>query len=357
MLGRLDAGAVALISLLLQSGCSEPTALPSPSHRGPESEDRGTLLAESADPPSSALAWSADGAEVLYIVPSPTPAAPSSIQATRVSDRSTRVVAVVGVVLFAVVHALAAAPTGVFYVGRDSTQGPTNLYEASGNGGPGRVIAEGIDVGRYYGEETVVVAADGGRLAYAAGGSVFVYDVAGGTARLVAAGYPLAFSPDASHLLCLRYTSTGEFTSTIVSLDSGVGTDAPLGLPPIQFPALVRWGAAGIRVLFTNNRELGVQDVATGVTTWLLTSAIGAWLQMYGWDASSDLARVAFWTIPTPISAPALDNQVSLQIADGGGALSRQAHAAAQGYQIALSPDGRRVAYFFGSRIYVKDLP
>ena len=169
-------------------------------------------------------------------------------------------------------------------------------------------------------------------------------------------GLPILFSPDGTELL---YEVRGAYPLTVRRLSLGDGTSDPVSLPGINRVRLFHWDASGLKVLIEQGRrEYYVRNLGTGES---IQVGAGEHLQFWGATWSTDGTCIAYW-IYSCLELAGLDYckepRLSLFVAGvRSGTWVRLARVKDSGGPTVFSPDGTRIVYSLGGKLYVSDVP
>jgi len=319
----------------------------------------GTLVAGAADiPPGAALLWSPDGSEVYY------EAADGSVRAVTIGSGGARTVD-----MPRDRDELTAAHAGdaVYFVGAPGTEQATvfraaggEVEELSDRAPPTSVLGQA--------DGTLVLGGPGDRsVAYiVAPDSLFIADIASGVHRFVVAGCHrvVAFAPAGDRLIC---RTDGPRASGYAEVD--IAGQALMTRPLIGGAAtirIVRWSAAGVRVLFTQGNRFQMLDTGSGAVTALWVPAPSTGPRVidflnYAW--SGDGSRVAFWVhecLALSRVGVCEFGQSILYVVDvdtNTGVVAAVVHGERGAEQVALDPTGRTAAWVFGGRLFWRNVP
>jgi hypothetical protein len=381
---RVVTPVLAVVSGLLALSCEKDAPL-GPDQQGPRlPQDRGVALT-TADEVSwdSHLIWSRDGREIFYqqsaLWTVEGQARPATIKAVDVSNKTTRTVD-------ARYHAhygltLSADGTRLYFAARGDSSDVDlgfGLYSVSVDGEDPVLLARPAP-------PRVPLSPDNIHVAYS-GDSLFVHNVDDDQRLFLAtSAEPQAFSPDGRRLLFTDWDPNwvpggpSEYTDLIFDLDTGEKEPVSLGptrsgrrlLTVIQLKA-VRWDVSGIRVLYRRGpSEFFIYDVSRGAETRLAfelregESGIGFVGFVEAW--SEDGSKLAFWSSVCLQSSGSLFGACSkvehhLHVTDADGRGDTIVAVAYVGGNVwngraAFAPDGKRIAYIFGDRIYMQEIP
>jgi hypothetical protein len=313
------------------------------------------------DEPQPKIVWSADGSEIFY-VPSTTvndtTGAGLEIEAAKADGSGTRVVE--PLIAGATYGGLASPPDGsALYYTVDDPSGVSISYS----------ISEAFSQRPLPGTTGAIVLAassDDVHVAYA-GRALSIYDTSSGAIVQANASTPdatgwstVAFSPTGDQVFVAGYSggATVDLTGNLLASTSLLSLH----------PATANWNADGIRVFLATgllaSQSYQIQNVTSGavINVAAPTPARTSW-SCTGW--SPDANTVAFWNSScTDGGAYCLPGDTTYRadlyvvsassgaatwiagIGDGGG-----------GGDVAFSPDGSRLAYTWGSDLYVSSLP
>jgi hypothetical protein len=168
----------------------------------------------------------------------------------------------------------------------------------------------------------------------------------------------IAFSPDASSLLCRVSGSAID----VVDLASGRHEELRVGVPSSNL-RLAHWDRDGLRFISLDNETPKLVNATTGAVTLLRETSLGAdeshMTDTFAW--SRDGRFVAMWTRycrPVGFGGECDKGEMRLHVVDLTTRGSRQVAAIrGLGGTVAFSPDGRRLVYAggpqFSAGIYV----
>ena len=386
-----------LIALFGLSGCDVDLFGPrtDPAPRPPElPEDRGVALTADEVSSNSHLAWSRNGREIFYQQSATWTiegqARPPAIKAVDVSNKTTRTVDA----RYSAYYGLTLSADGetLYFMAHDDPSGVGfGLYSASAHGEQSALLAKPVDLlgVTFRGPPGFSLAPDNVHVAYSGRDSLFVHNVADDQRRFLAtSAEPQAFSPDGRRLLFTDWDrdwvpgGPPEYTDLIFALDTG--EQEPVSLGPTRSGRSfvnslrlqsVRWDVIGIRVLYmrllSGDGEFFIYDVSRGADTRLAfdlrEGEAGTWFAE-GW--SEDGSKLAFWSSAClRRSAGSLfgytcyESETHLHVTDADGegdtivAVAYVGEDVSSWRRAAFAPDGTRIAYILGGRIYMQEIP
>jgi Tol biopolymer transport system component len=337
----------------------------------------------------SPLVWSRDGREIFYqqraghrLDPQ---ARPAAIKAVDVSNKTTRTVDAQYSNYDGL--ALSADGTRLYFAASEDDSSDVDLgrglYSVSVDGEDPVLLA--WPVNSVWRPPGVPLSPDNIHVAYSGGDSLFVHNVANDQRLFLAtSAEPLVFSPDGRRLLFTDWDpdwvpgGPPEYTDLIFDLDTG--EKEPVSLGPtrsgrrfstgIHLKA-VRWDVNGIRVLYWRlfEREYFIYDVSRGVETRLAfdlregetgTGFVEAW--------SEDGSKLAFRSSAclrrssgSVFGYTCYERETHLHVTDADGRGDTIVAVAYVGGNVwtgraAFAPDGKRIAYIIGGRIYMQEI-
>lgn len=382
-----------LIALFGLSGCDFDLFGPrtDPAPRPPElPEDMGVALTADEVSWDSHLVWSRDGREIFYqqsalwTIEGQT--RPVAIKAVDVSNKTTRTVDAQYSAYYGLT--LSADGTTLYFVARDDSSDVDlgfGLYSVSVDGEDPVLLARPVD--SFRGPPGFLLSPDNVHVAYSSGNSLFVHNVADDQRTFLAtSAEPLAFSPDGRRLLFTDWDpdwvpeGPSEYTDLIFALDTGEKEPVSLGptrtgrrfVNSIRLQS-VRWDVIGIRVLYWRLfEESFIYDVSRGAETRLAfdlrEGESGAGFVGFAEAWSEDGSKLAFRSSAClRRSAGSLfgytcyesENHLHVTDADGRGdtivAVAYVGENVSTG-RAAFAPDGKRIAYILGGRIYMQEI-
>ncbi len=349
-------------ALLSETACSSPSPSPVP-------PQVGLAVAHDAfgscepDLPQSKIVWSADGSEIFYVAYTTVNGTlgPIEIEAAKADGSGTRVVeaplpgdAPYG--QFASYGGLASPPDGsaLYYTVDDPSSVSYSISEAFNQGPlPGTA-----------GAVALAASSDDVHVAYA-WRTLSIYDRSSGA--IVQAGTPystgwstVAFSPTGDQLFV-----AGHPGGATVDLSGNLLASTPL---LSQQPATANWNADGIRVLLATgpqpSQSYQIQNVTSGAVIGVATpTPARSFWSCTGW--SPDGNTVAFWNSSCsdggayclPGDAVYRTDLYLVDAASGAATWLAGIGESGGGGDVAFSPDGSRLAYIWGSDLYVSALP
>jgi Tol biopolymer transport system component len=228
---------------------------------------------------------------------------------------------------------------------------------------------------------------DNVHVAYSSGNSLFVHNVADDQRTFLAtSAEPLAFSPDGRRLLFTDWDpdwvpeGPSEYTDFIFALDTGEQEPVSLGptrtgrrfVNSIRLQS-VRWDVIGIRVLYWRLfEESFIYDVSRGAETRLefdlREGEAGPGYVGFAEAWSEDGSKLAFRSSAClRRSAGSLfgytcyERESHLHVTDADGRGDTIVAVAYVGENVssgraAFAPDGKRIAYILGGRIYMQEI-
>jgi hypothetical protein len=350
------------LAAALLAACDVGDPISGPSVERPE--NLGVELAGSTGVTvASSLFWSPDGTEIYFEA-----GRPAWLRATVVATGATRVV---DGPRDDYIDASAAAGGAAVIFSANRANGRRTTYWLAAATGQITVLtnrAPGTDVANPSDGALVLGSPAGERAAYIVyPDSLFLFDAQTGDHRFVMFGCirAIAFSPDGSRLLCRR-DAEGDAGYGVVTLANGGVGDIVLVPAEVALLKLVRWDEDAIRTLYRTTTRFRVRTVEAGNATTIWWPGPGAGFRVldfinYSW--SLDGGRFAFWTHEC-LRLDRVGNcgygQSLLHVVDmksNTGQTVVVAKGTRGGEQVALSPDGRRVAYVFNARIFVQVMP
>jgi len=280
----------AMIVILLVAGCSKDR---NPIRPQESAQQLGTLVAAAgvADP-NSALLWSV-ATDELVCSGAVTFAQLGHLIAIR---RTTGAVRTLDAVT-SIMNALAPDGSAVYYNAiLWGSEGAIDSIQARriglGSGSTPRRIAS---CGGFC-LHIIQPAPDGDQVAISTLGSdsIQIHSLSTGSSRAVAAGVPVAFSPNSAQLLT-REAFGGLNTASLVTLATGVVEPAGLDVPDLNGGELARWDAQGPVVLYVSEDRKSLYRARAGAAPTLLWSSPDS-LHGSKMATSPSGQRVAVWT-------------------------------------------------------------
>jgi hypothetical protein len=322
------------------------------------------------DPEFDALAWSADGSEIYY-TSDPGNSGLATMKSVRIADGTIRFLDARPLVRG---KALTVSANGQWICYQ---VGVPNLLECTSPAGQPTVQVTDHAEG-----ESPLFGGNDSILAYGIAGPVCVTVFGGSNCDTLAAynfrsqlssrllqGIPLAFAPDGDGLLyherpCDERTSQN--TCRTLELSLATGTSTPVWSGELDdHGQRWRWDAEGPRYVAWKGAvqdSIVIRRLASHTTDPLLQlthnsdtlMGVAARRDQFAWSANGQ--RVAFWV---GVTVPGPWQWLVLHVIDVPGrhdaAVAVVTSANAGG--VAFSPDGQRVAYIAGTRIYTQSLP
>ena len=347
-------------------------------------EERGVALTADEVSFDSHLVWSRDGREIFYLQRA-SGGLPPAIRAVDVSNKTTRTVDA----RYSGYNGLTLSADGsrLYFMARDDPSGldlAFGLYRVFPDGERSALLAKPIDfLGvAFRGPPGFSLSPDNVHAAYSGRDSLLVQNLDDGQRLFLAtSAEPQAFSPDGRRLLFTDWDpdwvpgDSPDYTDFIMDLDTGEKESVSLG--PIRFGRrvarsiqlkAVRWDLVGIRVLYWRaSGEFFIYDVSRGAETRLafdLSQGGPGFAEAW----SEDGGKIAFWSSACLRSSGFLfdyqchesEDHLHVTAADGRGdkivAVAYVADHAWAG-RAAFAPDGKRIAYILGGRIYLREVP
>lgn len=350
---------VAAAVLVAAAACDvgDPIA---PSNELPE--DPGTIIAAAGSIQNATnLAWSADGSVLTFVTGTGTLAA---------LDLGSGQVAIIDGARDEHAELSAARAGGAVYFLADRSGGRRSAYRLAPGGSAVRLTSRAPGSGPLVpGDGTLVAGGPGDReTAYVVDpDSLYVFDNAKATQRFVTAGCTriVAFSPTGSRVLCKRPT---QGTYGIFALADGALET--VALQPSETESLLlrtRWSEDDtIHTLYRTATRFRLRSAATGsaFSLWMPVSFGGVQgTDFQYWSWSADGGRFVFW-IHECLKLDRLGGcgfgQSVLYAVDIPGntgrpvAVVKGEHGAER---VAISPDGRRLAFVFENRLHIQVIP
>ncbi|MGH7500837.1 MAG: hypothetical protein ACREL7_03685 [Longimicrobiales bacterium] len=354
------AGARLTAAVLLATACDVRDPVIGSSFE--QEEDRGTEVPGSQMVGArSSLFWSADGGSVFF-------EAGTGTVALRAVDALTGQVLTLDGPQADYVDPVVTHADGPIYFSTDRQDGRRDTWLRAGGGAapvqltdraPGTSVLEQAD-GRL-----VLPSPDGATTAFIVSpDSLFVHDVTTGASRFIATQCirVIVYSPDRARVMCRR-DAEGDAGFGTVRLADGEVADILLMPRELARIQVIHWDDDAIRTVYRTNSRFRIQNVdrdSTG-TLWLpgIRSARSV-VDFFNYSWSANGARFAFWTheclqvnrVGTCTFGQSLLHVVELATNQGRTAVVAKGERG--GEQIALSPDGTRVAYVFDQRVWIQ---
>ena len=362
---------------------------PDPEPRSPElPENRGVALTADEVSSDSWLVWSRDGREIFYqqsaLWTVEGQARPPAIKAVDVSNKTTRTVDA----RYSAYHGLtlSADGTSLYFAARDDSSDPDlgfGLYSVSVDGEHPVLLARPVD--SFRGPPGFSLSPDNVHVAYSRRDSLFVHNVADDQRLFLAtSAEPLTFSPDGRRLLFTDWNpdwvpgGPTEYTDLIFALDTSEREPVSLG-PTRTGRSLVnqirlqsmRWDVIGIRVLYWRVlEEYFIYDVSRGAENRLefdlREGEAGPGFVGFAEAWSEDGSKLAFRSSAclrrsagSLFGYTCFESESHLHVTDADGQGDTIVAVAYVGENVssgraAFAPDGERIAYILGGRIYMQ---
>ncbi|MGD8278392.1 MAG: hypothetical protein PVH00_10220 [Gemmatimonadota bacterium] len=198
--------------------------------------------------------------------------------------------------------------------------------------------------------------------------SLFLFEPATGDRRFIApdCARAVAFSPQGGRLLCKRSTE-----GTYGIFDLADGSVSPISLAPSENQSVLlrtRWARGGdtIRSLYRTLSRFRLRNAETGEahSLWLpIVSGGVREVDFFNWSWSADGRHFVFWIHEClkldRVGGCERGQSVlyGVDIVDNTGGPVAVVKGTRGGEQVALSPDGTRVAFVFLGRLHLQVLP